>query len=148
MPIILLTQGAVATVCECHLYLVEKLKWYLSSDGYARHDKIRMHRLINDTPANLQTDHIDGDRLNNQCSNLRSVTILQNSYNRSQNKNNHSGYTGVNWRKDRGKWAARLRFDGKKINLGHFPTAEEAHAAYLRAEKQYRKSMRRVLSSF
>ena len=67
-------------------------KWYLSGSGYAvRHvscekgyHSVYMHRLILNltSPNVLQTDHINGDRLDNRRCNLRAVTRSQNAQNR------------------------------------------------------------------
>lgn len=89
MKYISLTQNKTALVCDCHYSLVAPFKWYFSNRGYAiRHTPrpnrvaILMHRVINDTPPHLQTDHRDRNRLNNQCSNLHSVTFAENAQNK------------------------------------------------------------------
>lgn len=46
---------------------------------------------------------------------------------------NTTGLHGVVWDKDRQKWRAQIRIDGRKTNLGRFNTAEEAAAAHDRA---------------
>jgi hypothetical protein len=48
------------------------------------------------------------------------------------NKNNTSGFKGVTATKD-GDFKAFIRHSGKKLYLGRFATASEAHSAY--AEK-------------
>jgi hypothetical protein len=48
-------------------------------------------------------------------------------------RKNTSGYLGASWHKDASKWGAYIRRDGKRRYLGLFSTAEEAHAAYLKA---------------
>jgi len=44
-------------------------------------------------------------------------------------RNNTSGYRGVSFRKDEGKWTARFFHEGQRFHLGYFPTAEAAAAA-------------------
>jgi hypothetical protein len=86
MKYILLTKGKVATVCDCHYHLVEGRKWWYHNMGYAYHQTerhsnvkaIMMHRVINGTPDGFETDHIDRNKLNNQCSNLETVTHREN----------------------------------------------------------------------
>ena len=48
----------------------------------SRHKRIFMHRVIMNTPPDLQVDHIDNDGLNNQKTNLRNCTKRQNLSNR------------------------------------------------------------------
>ena len=57
--------------------------------------KYAAHRLVwlleHGKFPSLFIDHIDGNKLNNQISNLREVTIKQNSENRGVQKNNKTG---------------------------------------------------------
>jgi hypothetical protein len=71
-------------------------------------------------------DHIDNDRQNNKLINLRFATPQQNQQNRSINKNNKSGTKGVSWNKQRNKWTAQIRINGKLIHLGSFLNKEDA----------------------
>ena len=54
-------------------------------------------------------------------------------------KNNTSGYKGVTWDGNRGKWMAQIVFQGKKHNLGRYNTIEEAAAARKQAEEELYK---------
>lgn len=45
-------------------------------------------------------------------------------------KNNTSGYKGVSFRKDKNKWRATIKLDGRQKSLGVFLTAQEAAKAY------------------
>jgi hypothetical protein len=81
-------------------------------------------------------DHIDRNQSNNRASNLREVTPTQNQYNKVQP--NPHGYKGVTWRKRKANpWLAKIRVDGARINLGSFPTKEQAAAAYEAACLKY-----------
>ena len=73
-----------------------------------------------------QVDHIDGNRLNNDMSNLRIVTNQQNCFNRLNIKGYEPRY---------GRFRARIDLNGKHIHLGTFDTEEEAHQAYLRGKE-------------
>ena len=79
-------------------------------------------------------DHKDGDPENNDFSNLRQCTQRENNQNRKKSRNNSSGYLGVHWRKDMGKWVAQISHKGKRIYLGGYETPEKAYNAYLEAK--------------
>lgn len=82
-------------------------------------------------------DHIDGDRANNAWANLREATQAQNNQNMPDRKDNTSGYRGVFWDKNIKKWRAAIQSAGRKIHLGVFGQADEAHAAYLSAKARH-----------
>ena len=85
--------------------------------------------IMSDVSKNNFIDHIDGDKTNNNISNLRVVTSQQNSFN--------TRAKGISWNKCAKKWGARIYLNRKKIHLGYFDTEEEAHNAYLEAKKKY-----------
>lgn len=74
-------------------------------------------------------DHINGNGLDNRIENLRDVSVSVNMRNAKMYCTNTSGVTGVHWRKDRGKWQARVQAEGKFNHLGLFETIEEAEMA-------------------
>lgn len=53
------------------------------------------------------------------------------------NKNNTSGYRGVSYRKDRGKYRAYIKIKKQDIFLGNFDDIEDAIEARKEAEKKY-----------
>ena len=95
-----------------------------------------MHRLIINAPPDRLVDHINRDKLDNRCSNLRLVDFSINIMNRGRQRNNSSGYTGVQYRKDRQKWIVLIGLNGKYRRLGSFDTPEEASAAYEQAKRE------------
>ena len=84
-------------------------------------------------PGNLDIDHIDNNGLNNSPENLRLATRSENMGNRGKNRNNTSGKKGVYWHKQRQKWMASIKANGRAKCLGLFTSVEEASAAYQRA---------------
>ena len=104
----------------------------LCKDGKRNHCKV--HRLIaqaylSDYSEELQVDHIDKDKTNNNLSNLRMVTNQQNQFN--------SKAKGYHRRKDLTikPWSAQIKKDGKQHHLGYFATEEDARQAYLTAKE-------------
>lgn len=137
MKIIPLTQGAVTFIDDEDFDLVCRWRWKLHPQGYAcrstqvdgRYVTILLHRLIADTPPHLQADHINRDRLDNRRNNLRNVTGSVNTMNQGLSPRNTSGYRGVTWDKERGKWQAKTKHLGRWVFLGRYDSAEEAAAA-------------------
>jgi hypothetical protein len=95
-----------------------------------------MHRVIAGTPEDYQTDHINGDGLDNRRSNLRDATHNQNQHNSRTPVNNTSGVKGVQWHSQRAKWHARIGVGGKSRSLGLFASLDEAKAAYEKASAE------------
>lgn len=138
MKYIELTQGKRALVDNADFEYLNQWKWYYSGrlrgTSYAvrrgpEQTKIYMHKLIVNKPG-FYTDHIDGNGLNNQRSNLRYATNQQNQANTSKQINNKTGYKGVY--ASRNKWRARLHILRKGIDGGTYDTKEEAAIAYNR----------------
>ncbi len=65
-----------------------------------------------------------------------SVTALE-RVKKKMNCTNTSGYTGVYWNKNRGKWSAYITFKSKKYYLGLFNNIEEAVEARKRSEEMH-----------
>jgi len=130
--------GETAIIDSKYYDAVSKYKWHKNGSGYAQsypHEGqwIFMHHLILPPIEGFETDHIDGNTLNNRCSNLRLVTHRQNGQNRHQEKT--SKYPGVCRKTRDKKWTAELRYEGKKHHIGQFDTEEEAFTAYRVAVK-------------
>lgn len=84
-------------------------------------------------------DHKNHNTLDNRRGNLRGASAWENRMNNRVPRKNPTGFTGV--RVDtRGKtvrYQAVIKVNKRPIQLGMFPTAEEAGAAYLSAYKKY-----------
>ena len=84
-----------------------------------------------------QVDHIDGNKLNNNISNLRFVTRSENGMNRLKAKNNNSGYTGICYDKSHKQFHAQLWIKGKRIHLGYYDLLEDAVISRKNAQDKY-----------
>ena len=140
-----LTQGKNAIVDAEDFEWLNQWNWYAirpRNIWYAvRHDRrskpqkaIYMHALICgfDNP-----DHKDRDGLNNRRSNLRKCTRSDQAYNTKKLANNTSGFMGVSWDRQSGKWKAQIMSDSRHIALGRFLSKEEAARAYDKAARIY-----------
>ena len=135
--IIPLTQGKFALIDEEDYDALIKYKWYLSKSrktSYAARDlngkHLLMHRMIMGEKNNSLIDHMDGNGLNNQKTNLRYCTNSQNCMNRGKQKNNTSGYSGVMWKKRDGVYVSQITCQGEQVHIGTFKCKHEAALAY------------------
>jgi hypothetical protein len=112
--------GYMHLMVDAKTYSAHRLAWLYMTGEWPRND----------------IDHINGRRSDNRFCNLRDVPKNFNMQNeRRARKNNPTGLMGAQFRKDRGKWFAALRVDGKFRRFGSFETPEEAHAAYVEAKR-------------
>lgn len=129
---------------ECILIYCNKGNWkeltYFYNNGYKRckigNKKFLLHRIIgylflelDIENKNQQIDHINHIRDDNRIENLRIVTHQQNQWNKE--------VKGYDFRIDRNKWRAIIKFNKKRIYLGLFDTEEEARQAYLDAKQKF-----------
>lgn len=103
--------------------------WTANLSNSGKRATIDVHRLVAQCfglDTSQQIDHIDGDKLNNKLSNLRTVNNRQNKMAGVMKKNGCvRGYI-----KRRGKFMAYCRFGGKQHYLGTYLTEQEASTAY------------------
>lgn len=140
--IIELTQGYTTLVDAADYDWVSKHRWRYHNGGRAvrwqnmngKTQTLFLHRAVLEHHGvcldGLQTDHRNRCPLDNRRSNLRVATHSENMQNRSMHKNNSSGFTGVWWSREKKKWVAELRANGRKHYLGAFTDIDKAARAY------------------
>ncbi len=155
MKEIQLTKGKKALVDDADYDWLNQWKWYaMNSRGsyYACRTSVNkgikryilMHRLIfSGIHPSCLVDHIDGDGLNNQKSNLRSCNNKQNVRN-SKPIIGTSKYKGVSFSSDRKKWQAKIKHNGNSIWIGYFDYESDAAIAYNEAAKMYHGEFARL----
>ncbi len=133
---------------------LSRVKWTFTTDGYAcrntgsRSKKnkrmIYLHRIILERKLNRpltneeNTDHKNGNRLDNRRSNLRIATYSQNAKHQiAKIPNTSSIYKGVFWHKKNRKWIAQINSDGVHYSLGSYKNEMEAAIAYDEGAKKY-----------
>ncbi|AXY81790.1 hypothetical protein [Pectobacterium phage Lelidair] len=77
----------------------------------------------------VSVDHLDGNTLNNNPSNLRAATLSENQHNRVSK--------GFYYSTKRNKYHAQIKLHGVVKYLGSFDTEQEARSMYLQAKEQY-----------
>lgn len=127
----------VVIIDDIDVELVLQYNWFLVSGRHTfyairnmkrpgRKSSQSMHTMIT---GFRQTDHVDGNGLNNIRENLREVTTSQNKAN-AVSKTGTSRFKGVCWRADIGKWRAYIMKDYKRISIGNFVCETDAAIAY------------------
>ncbi len=96
---------------------------------------VYMHREILGVLATVQVDHINHNGLDNRRSNLRVCDSRLNAAN-ARKAGSTSRFRGVSWDKSRQKWAAQIRANGRKTNLGRFHNERSAAHAYNMAARR------------
>lgn len=145
MKEIQLTQGKVALVDDEDFEELNRFKWFAHNNhGYTFYamrtvdeKAVRMHRVVLGVTKGQIIDHIDGNGLNNQKSNLRVSTKCQNnSHLLKKNPRNTSGYRGVYPNRKNKSWIAQISFENNQVYLGSFKTPEEAAKVFDKKAKE------------
>lgn len=97
---------------------------------------ISMHKLL----GLYNPDHINRNPLDNRRENFNvHTTNREQCLNQGLRKDNKYGCKGIEWRKQRNKWQARISVNGKQKYLGLFGNKEDAIISRLKAEIDYYK---------
>lgn len=140
-----LTKGQIAIVDAIDYERVNTLNWNAqwsesAHSFYARaaHGGPLMHRFILGlTDPKIEGDHWNGNSLDNRRRNLRVANHSQNMCNSTAQRNNKSGYPGVNWHKRDHVWAVNIAVNGKRIYVGHSTDKQTAIEMRKDAERKY-----------
>lgn len=81
-------------------------------------------------------DHINGCPSDNRIENLREATKTQNSANQKM-RGGSSRFKGAWWCKDKKKWRASIKANGKQNHIGYFTSELDAAKAYNEAALKY-----------
>jgi hypothetical protein len=141
MKEIRLTRDMVAMVDDSDYDDLAQYAWYAlagKSHYYAARRNaggqypriVLMHRYLMQAQEGFEVDHIDGNSLNNQRSNLRVGTKQENSANRRRYTENGSVKRERGVRQRNGRWIAEVKNLGRTIYLGTYATKGEAMEAY------------------
>lgn len=148
MQRIKLSKNKYATVDDEDFEYLNQWKWHYGTNGYAmrvtyirgsgrknqKNEYVLMHRLVNKTPPNRLTDHINQNKLDNRKANLRNANKSLNSINRPLQPNNKSGYKGVHWFKRLHLWQVYIDRNSKRKSLGYYTSLDDAIKARQNAE--------------
>ncbi len=150
MKTIKLTKGEEAIVDKEYYNFLMQWKWCCAS-GYAarasrKSDNLKkrkliwMHRVILNRKLGhdkfQDTDHINGNKLDNFIDNLRPASRSQNNWNYKLGRG-YSRFKGVYLIKKTKKWAATIGFNSEKIYLGTFENEEDAARSYNEAATKH-----------
>ena len=74
----------------------------------------------------IVVDHIDGNKTNNNLSNLQLISMSQNTKKKINKSIKYSMHKGVSWNKNSKKWRAYIFIDKKEKHLGYFINEQQA----------------------
>lgn len=136
--------GSTFFLCDTEDWeYLKRYKWFISKRGYVvtNHNVNgygnRFHRIVMNAKPEFVVDHKGRNKLDNRKSELRSTSQKENVRNSGVKNTNKSGYKGVHFNKNAGKWEAYITADYKKIYLGLFESIEDAADARNKAESIY-----------
>lgn len=116
-----LPDGSEFIIDEEDIPLVQQFFWALGKDDYvaAKRQNLKLHRFIAGVsdPA-IMIDHINRNRRDCRKSNLRVISPFGNSCNHSPFQTNKTGYTGVYFSKNSGRYEVKVGYNRRRILLG------------------------------
>lgn len=164
---ILLGDFAVGKCGNCDVYflvdsdmasLVDKNVWSLDGHGYVCRNKDnrveRMHTLIIEqadgkpVPHGMYVDHINKCKRDNRRCNLRIVSPMDSAKNMPLRSDNSTGVSGVSLGRNGKGYRAYITVNKKRIELGTYPTLQEAARVRYVAEEKYGYTHQQNLAAF
>jgi AP2 domain-containing protein len=143
-----LTQGKVTVIDFEDFEKVRLYKWHaqrVNNHWYARAYTGRenkksqltyLHKFL--CNGEQDTDHRDGDGLNNQRRNLRACSKSENQRSVRRKKDGAtSKFRGVSLCRQTNRWRAQIYYGRRQHVLGRYDNAENAARAYDAAAKEY-----------
>ena len=147
------SNGNIALIDICDIEKVQRFCWYMAPTGYffgrtgtdmVSENYIALHRYLFDlSPKDkVFVDHINGNTRDNQRSNLRLCSPLENVWNGKLKKNNKTGVPGVAI--VNGKFVVNAVNNGKRYHLGTFNNIKDAADARYKFEIENRGDFARL----
>lgn len=118
---------------SCGYGNIEKKKYGTSLAHRAIYEHVRGKKL----DRSVELDHICANKACVNPEHLRECSKSENMCYRPTQANNTSGFKGVCWNKQCGKWMAKIILKRKQIHLGLFVSKEMAARAYNEAALIY-----------
>lgn len=125
---------------------IGKIAGHVGCSGYRKIGckgyMFRAHRLcwfiVYGVMPEYEIDHINGLKDDNRLCNLREATLSENRTNVKLRSSNTSGFKGVCIVNRIAKpYRAAIQKNRRRISLGNFETAEQAHDAYVKASIKF-----------
>lgn len=128
-------KGGIKIIKEHYPKLSETKKGYLKvmlTNSQGKRKGFFVHRLVIETymyASNMQVNHKDKNKQNNNINNLEYITNRKNVIHAIDKTKTSSKYIGVT--KKGNKWQCQKMIKGKRTYLGIFDTQEKARDKYL-----------------
>ncbi len=148
-----LTRGFVGLADPSDITAVSDHVWHANFPKHARSAYVctnvskrpmSLHRMLISAAPGEIVDHINGNGCDNRRANLRLCTHAENMRNRKKSRGGNSKHKGIYYEPNKQLWRAEIKFQGKKIRLGRYKSADDAALAYRAAAQRYHGNFARL----